>query len=114
MLLRIVHTSIARRGSTLKCPGCCKTMAASVSERGDSFAEVVADRGACEALRSSRSRCRHTVVEAREALTDVAVRGVCELTTSDVERCFESSSSDDPQPDPAGDSLPTFLSQAGV
>lgn len=55
------------------------------SESPETFAEILANRGAREPPQVALMMYGRAVVEVWETSTDVSVRGVCELTTSNVE-----------------------------
>lgn len=62
---------------------------ARASESVETFADILADRGARETLRSALMMYGRAIVEVWETSTDPSVRGVCEATTSNVERMLE-------------------------
>ena len=55
----------------------------------ETFADILADRGARETLRSALMMYGRAVVEVWETSTDVSVRGICEQTTANVEWALE-------------------------
>ncbi len=60
-----------------------------VSELVETFADILADRGARETLRSALMMYGQAVVEVWATSLDVNVRRTCELTTANVERMLE-------------------------
>lgn len=54
-----------------------------------SFDEILADRGARDTLRSALMMYGQAVLEIWETSTDVSLRGMCELATSNVEWMLE-------------------------
>ncbi len=60
-----------------------------LSEPGDTFDDILTDRGARETLRSALMTYGQAVLEVWETSIDVSVRGTCELATSNIEWALE-------------------------